>query len=204
MYENFVIILSAPSGTGKSVLTGMLLKNYSNIKLSCSATTRPAREGEIDGFHYYFISQDRFDGMIANSELLEYAGVYGKSYGTPKSEVDKNWALGNDVLLDIDWQGNLSVSKQITDRRKILRIFVLPPSVKELRNRLNNRGADSPEIIEKRMMDAKNTILHYKDYDYVVVNDNLEECFKKICVLIDAKRIENTDFSKIANKLLDE
>ena len=122
-YEHFLIVLSSPSGAGKSTLTKMLLNKYNNIKLSTSATTRQPREGEIDGFHYYFLTQENFDKKVANNEFFEHAGVYGKSYGTLKAQVDEKFATGNDVLLDIDWQGNLLVSKQVQDERKILRIF---------------------------------------------------------------------------------
>lgn len=190
-YEHFIIVLSSPSGTGKSTLAKMLLERYSNVKLSTSATTRQPREGEIDGFHYYFLSQENFDEKIKNDEFLEYAGVYGKSYGTLKSQIEEKFNSGNDVLLDIDWQGNLSVSKKIKDKRKIIRIFLLPPSIKELQNRLSGRGTDSEEVIAKRMADAKNTISHYKEYDYIIINDSVELAFEELSALIDAKRIEN-------------
>ena len=196
-YEHFLIILSSPSGTGKSTLAKMLLDKYNNIKLSTSATTRKPREGEIDGFHYYFLTQDEFDKKVANNEFLEYAGVYEKSYGTLKSQVEDKFAKGNDVLLDIDWQGNRLVSEQIKDKAKIIRIFLLPPSVKELENRLTGRGTDSAEVIEKRMADAKNTISHYNEYDYVIINDSLELAFEELCGLIDAKRLANVKKDKL-------
>lgn len=196
-YEHFIIILSSPSGTGKSTLTQMLLDKYNNIKLSTSATTRQPREGEIDGFHYYFLTQDEFDKKVANNEFLEYAGVYGKSYGTLKSQVEDKFATGNDVLLDIDWQGNRLVSEQVKDKSKIIRIFLLPPSVKELENRLTSRGTDSAEVIAKRMADARNTISHYNEYDYVIINDSLELAFEELCGLIDAKRLANVKKDKL-------
>ncbi len=175
----------------------MLLDKYNNIKLSTSATTRKPREGEIDGFHYYFLTQDEFDKKVANNEFLEYAGVYEKSYGTLKSQVEDKFAAGNDVLLDIDWQGNRLVSEQIKDKSKIIRIFLLPPSVKELENRLNGRGTDSAEVIAKRMADARNTISHYNEYDYVIINDSLELAFEELCGLIDAKRLANVKKDKL-------
>ena len=196
-YEHFLIILSSPSGTGKSTLAKMLLDKYNNIKLSTSATTRKPREGEIDGFHYYFLTQDEFNKKVANNEFLEYAGVYEKSYGTLKSQVEDKFAKGNDVLLDIDWQGNRLVSEQIKDKAKIIRIFLLPPSVKELENRLTGRGTDSAEVIGKRMADAKNTISHYNEYDYVIINDSLELAFEELCGLIDAKRLANVKKDKL-------
>ncbi len=206
-YEHFLIVLSSPSGTGKSTLAKMLLDKYNNIKLSTSATTRKARQGEVDGFHYYFLSQEEFDKRVKNDEFLEYAGVYGKSYGTLKSQVEDKFNEGNDVLLDIDWQGNLTVSKKIQDKSKILRIFLLPPSVRELENRLTSRATDSKEIIEKRMADARNTMSHYKEYDYVIINDSLEVAFDELCGLIDAKRLENVkqnELEKFVKELMEE
>lgn len=196
-YEHFIIILSSPSGTGKSTLAKMLLDKYNNIKLSTSATTRKPREGEIDGFHYYFLTQDEFDKKVANNEFLEHAGVYEKSYGTLKSQVNDKFAAGNDVLLDIDWQGNLLVSEQVKDKSKIIRIFLLPPSVKELESRLTGRGTDSAEVIAKRMADARNTISHYSEYDYVIINDSLELAFEELSGLIDAKRLANVKKDKL-------
>ena len=206
-YEHFLIVLSSPSGTGKSTLAKMLLERYSNIKLSTSATTRSPREGEIDGFHYYFLSQEEFDKKVKNNEFLEYAGVYGKSYGTLKSQIKEKFNSGNDVLLDIDWQGNLEVSKQITDKKKIIRIFLLPTSISELQNRLSGRGTDSEEVIAKRMADAKNTITHYKEYDYTIINDSVELAFEELSALIDAKRIENVkqeELNKFVGGLIEE
>lgn len=206
-YEHFLIVLSSPSGAGKSTLTKMLLEKYSNIKLSTSVTTRPPRVGEVDGFHYYFMGQAEFDEKVKNNEFLEYAGVYDKSYGTLKSQVEDNFAEGNDVLLDIDWQGNLLVSKHITDSRKILRIFVLPPSIEVLHERLSNRGTDSEEVIAKRMADAKNTIGHYNEYDYVIINDDLNIAFEELCSIIEAKRILNVNKDELGdfiNKLIKE
>ena len=206
-YEHFLIVLSSPSGTGKSTLAKMLLDKYNNIKLSTSATTRKPREGEVDGFHYYFMTQEEFDKKVANGEFLEYAGVYGKSYGTLKSQVEDKFNQGNDVLLDIDWQGNLEVSKQITDSKKILKIFLLPPSVRELEHRLTSRATDSKEIIEKRMADVKNTISHYNEYDYIIINDNLEIAFEEMCALIEAKRFQNikkSELDKFAKSLMEE
>ncbi|GMO62713.1 MAG: guanylate kinase [Rickettsiales bacterium] len=203
-YEHFVIVLSSPSGTGKSTLTKKLLEKYSNIKLSTSATTRAPREGEVDGFHYHFITQEDFDKRVANNEFLENAGVFGKSYGTLKSDVQSKFDNGNDVLLDIDWQGALNVTKQETNRKKLVKIFILPPSINELRQRLEGRGTDSREVIDKRMDDAQNTISHYNEYDYVLVNDNLDVCFEKLCSIIESKRVENENLNDLIKNLLEE
>ncbi|MDD2840667.1 MAG: guanylate kinase [Rickettsiales bacterium] len=206
-YEHFLIILSSPSGTGKSTLGKMLLDKYNNIKLSTSATTRKPREGEVDGFHYYFLTQEEFDKKVENDEFLEHAGVYDKSYGTLKSQVEDKFNEGNDVLLDIDWQGNLLVSKKIQDKSKLLKIFLLPPSIQELENRLSSRATDSKEIIEKRMADARNTMSHYKEYDYIIINDSLEVAFDELCGLIDAKRLQNVkknELDKFVKELMEE
>jgi len=206
-YEHFIIILSSPSGTGKSTLARMLLDKYDNIKLSISATTRKPREGETNGFDYYFLTQEEFDKKVKDNEFLEYAGIYERSYGTMKSQIENKFAEGNDVLLDIDWQGNLSISKQIKNQSKLLRIFLLPPSVRELENRLTLRATDSKEVIERRMADAKNTINHYKEYDFVIINDSLEVAFDELCSLIDAKRFQNVkqnELDKFVKDLLEE
>lgn len=204
-YEHFIIILSSPSGAGKSTLTSMLLEKYSNVKLSISATTRKPRTGEVNGVHYNFIDQEEFDKKVKNDEFLEYAGVYEKSYGTLKSQIEEKFATGHDVILDIDWQGNLLVSKKITDSKKIVRIFILPPSINELEQRLRGRGTDSEEVIQKRMADAKNTISHYKEYDFIVINDDVDTAFEEICAIIDSKRIANVrkdELDKFVSKMI--
>ncbi len=206
-YKHFIIVLSSPSGTGKSTLAKMLLEKYDDIKLSTSATTRKPREGEVEGVDYFFLSQEDFDKRVKNGEFLEYAGVYDKSYGTLKSQVEDKFNSGNDVLLDIDWQGNLLVSEKIKDKSEIIKIFLLPPSIEQLKGRLTGRATDSEEVIAKRMADAKNTITHYKEYDYIVINDDLQKAFQEIEHLINAKRIENAkkeELESFVKSLLDE
>ena len=197
-YEHFIIVISAPSGTGKSTLIKKLLEKYNNIKLSVSCTTRQPREGEVNGVDYYFISQEDFDNKIKNNEFLEYAGVYEKSYGTLKSEIE-NKNKENEVILDIDCVGKDLVLNQIKDKTKIITIFICPPSIKEVKNRLINRGTDSLEKIEKRMKNIKEIISHYNEYDYFIINDNLEEAFNELCSIIEYKRIQNKDKNKIDN-----
>jgi len=189
-YKNFIILFSAPSGAGKSTLVKMLLEKYNNVKLSVSATTRAKRDGEIDGVHYHFLTKEQYKVKVRNNEFFEYAEVFSNHYGTLKQPVEDMLNKGIDVIFDIDWQGARQASKQL-DETKLLKIFILPPSIEELSNRLHGRGQDSEEVIKKRMDKAKNEISHYNEFDYVVINDDLNKAFIEICAIIDAKRIKN-------------
>ena len=191
-YTNFVIVLSSPSGAGKSTITKKLLETDDRITLSVSATTREPRDGEEDGVHYYFLSKDSFEEEIEKGNFIEHAEVFGNYYGTLKREVEKKFADSKDIILDIDWQGARQVSDQM-DKKRLLRIFILPPSIKELENRLRNRGTDSEEVIQKRMEQAKSEISHFNEYDYIVINDDIEETFKQIQSIIEAKRLRNIE-----------
>ncbi len=191
-YSNFIIILSSPSGAGKSTITKKLLETDENIKLSVSATTREPRDGEEDGKHYYFLSKDTFKEEIEKDNFVEYAEVFGNYYGTLKREVESKFADNKDIILDIDWQGARQVSDQL-DVKRLLRIFILPPSIKELENRLRSRGTDSEEVITKRMEKARDEISHFNEYDYIVVNDNIEEAFEQVKSIIYAKRLQNIE-----------
>lgn len=191
-YSNFIIILSSPSGAGKSTITKKLLETDENIKLSVSATTREPRDGEEDGKHYYFLSKDTFKEEIEKDNFVEYAEVFGNYYGTLKREVESKFADNKDIILDIDWQGARQVSDQL-DVKRLLRIFILPPSIKELENRLRSRGTDSEEVITKRMEKARDEISHFNEYDYIVVNDNIEEVFEQVKSIIYAKRLQNIE-----------
>ena len=191
-YSNFIIILSSPSGAGKSTITKKLLETDENIKLSVSATTREPRDGEEDGKHYYFLSKDTFKEEIEKDNFVEYAEVFGNYYGTLKREVESKFADNKDIILDIDWQGARQVSDQL-DVKRLLRIFILPPSIKELENRLRSRGTDSEEVITKRMEKARDEISHFNEYDYIVVNDNIEEAFEQVKSIIYTKRLQNIE-----------
>lgn len=191
-YSNFIIILSSPSGAGKSTITKKLLETDENIKLSVSATTREPRDGEEDGKHYYFLSKDTFKEEIEKDNFVEYAEVFGNYYGTLKREVESKFADNKDIILDIDWQGARQVSDQL-DVKRLLRIFILPPSIKELENRLRSRGTDSEETIKKRMDKARDEISHFNEYDYIVVNDNIEKAFEQVKSIIYAKRLQNIE-----------
>lgn len=202
-YSNFIIVLSSPSGAGKSTITKKLLESDEDITLSVSATTREPRYGEEDGKHYYFLSRETFKEEIEKNNFVEYAEVFGNYYGTLKREVENKFSNDKDIILDIDWQGARQVSDQM-DAKRLLRIFILPPSIKELENRLRTRGTDSEETIVKRMEKAREEISHFNEYDYIVVNDNLEEAFEQVKSIISTKRLQNIEQNQLedfVNKL---
>lgn len=201
-YDNFVIILSSPSGAGKSTITKKLLEWSSNIKMSVSATTREPREGEIDGVHYHFLSKEHFEEEIEKDSFVEYAKVFDNYYGTLKKEVEDKFADKNDIIFDIDWQGARQVSDKF-DSRKLIKIFILPPSIAELESRLRSRGQDSDEVIEKRMNRAKDEISHFNEYDFVVVNDDIEKALEQIKGIITTKRFMNVK-QEALEKFIDE
>ena len=185
--RGLMFILSSPSGAGKTTISRMLLQRDPEIKLSVSATTRPMREGEVDGKDYHFVSQEQFDQMVENSEFLEWATVFGNSYGTPKAQVKAGLREGQDYLFDIDWQGTQQLYQKM--EVDVVRVFILPPSLEELQRRLNGRGTDSPEVIAARMERARAEISHWDGYDYVVVNDDVEACYDQVCEILHAERM---------------
>ena len=186
--RGLMFILSSPSGAGKTTISRMLLERDPAIKLSVSATTRPMRAGEVDGKDYHFVSQEQFDSMVENSEFLEWATVFGNSYGTPKAQVKAGLREGQDFLFDIDWQGTQQLyQKMETD---VVRVFILPPSLEELQRRLNGRATDSAEVIAARMERARAEISHWDGYDYVVVNDDVEACYDQVCEILHAERMK--------------
>ena len=195
-YENFLIIISAPSGTGKTTLINKILESEENIQLSVSATTRDKRNGEVDGIDYYFLTKEEFESKIKNDEFLEYADVFGNYYGTLMSQINEKFNNGKDVFLDIDYQGAEKISNKI-EATKLLKIFLLPPSMNELKHRLISRGRDKIEDIEKRLEKAKLEMKHSINYDYVVINDNFEETVNIIRSIINSKRIKNTKGEKL-------
>lgn len=182
-----LLILSSPSGAGKSTLTRALLERVGGLSLSVSVTTRPRRGSEIDGVHYHFITQRQFDAMRTTGDLLEWAEVHGNSYGTPREPVEQALARGEDVLFDIDWQGAAQVRE--TMGADLVTVFVLPPSAGELRSRLERRAEDAPEVIARRLRNAAVEIAHWGEYDYVVVNDDLDRCFNEIRAILEAERL---------------
>ena len=185
-----LFILSSPSGAGKTTLSRMLLKTDPAIKLSISATTRPPRPGEEDGVHYYFVSDAEFDRMVEEDDFYEWAHVFGHRYGTPKGAIREGLKRGQDYLFDIDWQGTQQLYQK--DQQDVVSVFILPPSLPELRRRLESRAQDSEEVINARMERARAEISHWAEYDYVVINDNVDECFERVCEVLDAERMRRT------------
>ncbi|TRL33921.1 guanylate kinase [Methylosinus sporium] len=185
--RGIVLILSSPSGAGKTTLTRMLLQNRElDLTLSISVTTRPRRSSEVHGIHYSFISKSRFEAMRDNGELLEWAEVHGNYYGTPRGPVDEILGEGRDALFDIDYQGTQQVREKMG--ADTVTVFILPPSMKELRARLERRAEDSREAIERRLENARNEIQRWKQYDYVLVNDDLQRSFDDLLAILRAER----------------
>ncbi|PZX11097.1 guanylate kinase [Celeribacter halophilus] len=186
--RGLLIILSSPSGAGKSTLARQLMGWDETLSFSVSATTRAPREGEEDGVHYHFVDETRFKQMVSEGEMLEHAHVFGNFYGSPAAPVRKAIESGRDVLFDVDWQGAQQIANSVL-RDHVLSVFVLPPSIKELRRRLETRGQDSAETIAKRMEKSWDEISHWDGYDYVLVNDNLETSFTRLKTIIEAERL---------------
>lgn len=185
--RGLMLIMSSPSGAGKTTISRMLLEHDPHIRNSVSCTTRPPRPGEVDGKDYFFVSQARFEQMVENEEFLEWATVFGNSYGTPKAHVKAGLKDGEDYLFDIDWQGTQQLYQKL--ERDVVRVFLLPPSIDELRRRLTGRGTDSVDVIAARMERARSEISHWDGYDYVVVNDDIHACFEKVKQILAAERM---------------
>ncbi|MBX9796996.1 guanylate kinase [Sphingomonas sp.] len=185
-----LFVLSSPSGAGKSTIARKLLKDEPSLAMSVSATTRPIRPGEEDGVDYHFVTLDRFRDMVAANEFLEWAHVFGQRYGTPRAQVEAMLAAGKDVLFDIDWQGAQQLF-QIAGG-DVVRVFILPPSMEELRGRLERRATDSPEVIDARMQRAAAEVSHWDGYDYVLVNDDVEQCYQCVKTILAAERLKRS------------
>lgn len=195
--QGFMVILSSPSGAGKSSLSRALVCKDSTLHLSVSATTRPIRSGEVDGVDYHFISDNEFQKKVSENAFLEYANVFGNNYGTLRNDVENYLERCVDVVFDIDWQGARDLKEKVPD--KTVLIYILPPSLEVLRSRLEKRNQDSLGIIEKRMAEAKNEMSHYDEYDYIVVNDNFETTLSSIKNIICSERLKRTRLDSVAS-----
>lgn len=187
--RGLMLILSSPSGAGKTTLTRNL-KSENNLDLSISVTTRAKRPSEIEGVHYRFIDRAAFDAMRQHNDLLEWAEVHGNGYGTPRKEVEASLAAGRDVLFDIDWQGTQQIVKKA--RADVVTIFILPPSMAELRSRLIRRAEDAEEVIVKRLANARDEIARWSQYDYVIVNHDLQAAYESIKAILTAERLKRS------------
>ena len=186
--RGLLIILSSPSGAGKSTLARRLMDWDPSLRFSVSATTRSPRPGEVDGKDYHFLSESAFKQLVQDGAMLEHAHVFGNFYGSPMAPVKDAIEAGRDVLFDIDWQGAQQI-KTSALRDHVLSIFVLPPSITELRRRLIARGQDAPEVIQKRMQKSWDEISHWDGYDYVLINDDLEASFERLRTIVSAERL---------------
>ena len=186
--RGLMLVLSSPSGAGKTTLSRLLLRSDRKVDLSISVTTRPKRRGEINGRDYHFIDRARFDEMIAGGELLEWAEVFGHRYGTPRQPVTKALQAGRDVLFDIDWQGTQQLQEQA--RTDLVSVFILPPTVKELEHRLKRRAQDSRPEIGSRMAKAAGEMSHWPEYDYAIVNRDKRQAFAELRAILAAERLK--------------
>ena len=187
--RGLLLILSSPSGAGKSTLAHRLMAWDPTIRFSVSATTRPARPGEVEGRDYFFRSRAAFDAMVAAGEMLEHAEVFGSLYGSPRAPVEAALRIGRDTLFDIDWQGGQQIRNSGLGR-DVVSIFVLPPSIAELEARLRARGQDSDAVIAGRMAKSQAEISHWAEYDYVVINRDLDQAFAAVKTILAAERLK--------------
>src|SRR5215217_5696142 len=188
--RGLLIVLSSPSGAGKTTISRMLLDADPEITMSVSATTRPKRPGELDGVDYYFVEDAEFDRMIRDNEFVEWAPVFGFRYGTPKAPVKAALREGRDILFDIDWQGTQQLQAAMGE--DLVSIFILPPSMEELERRLRSRGTDSDEVIADRMSRAAAEISHWPEYEYVLVNRDMDQCLAQVRAIVAAERLKRT------------
>jgi guanylate kinase len=186
--RGLMFVLSSPSGAGKTTLSRLLIERTPGLKMSVSATTRPVRPGETDGKDYHFIDSHKFEQMVARGELLEWATVFERRYGTPRAPVEAALSAGQDVLFDIDWQGTQQLREKA--RADVVSVFILPPSAADLEKRLHSRAQDSHEVIRSRMSRASHELSHWAEYDYIVVNHDIEEAFAEVQSILQAERLK--------------
>lgn len=198
--RGLMLVLSSPSGAGKSTISRQLLAKDPEIVMSVSATTRPRRPGEVNGVDYNFVDQMHFQTMVNRGEMLEYAKVFGNYYGTPRQPVEDALASGKDVLFDIDWQGTQQIAENA--RSDLVTVFILPPSTRELERRLRARAQDPEDVVAGRMAQASNEISHYPEYDYIIINADMEQSVRDVRSILTAERLRRdrrlglTDFVK--------
>jgi guanylate kinase len=203
--RGLMLVLSSPSGAGKSTIARNLLENDAGLELSVSVTTRARRGSEIDGVHYHFLSQRDFDRLRDTDALLEWAEVHGNCYGTPREPAEAAMADGRDMLFDIDWQGAVQLNEKM--RADIVSVFILPPSMGELKTRLKRRAEDTDAAIEKRLSNARVEIEHWREYDYVVINDDLDRAYTEVKSIVTAERLRRDrrpGLFDFVTRLLDE
>ncbi|MGJ5207469.1 guanylate kinase [Bradyrhizobium sp. HKCCYLR20261] len=186
--RGLMFVLSSPSGAGKTTLSRMLIDRMPGLQMSVSATTRPMRPGEVDGRDYHFVDRARFEEMVKRSELLEWATVFDNRYGTPRGPVEAALSAGKDVLFDIDWQGTQQLREKA--RQDVVSVFILPPSAADLEKRLHTRAQDSHEVIRGRMSRASHEMSHWAEYDYIVINRNVDDAFAEVQSILKAERLK--------------
>ena len=188
-FKNILIVISSPSGAGKTSLANAIVEENKNIYFSTSVTTRPPRDGEENGREYIFTNKNKFDEMIINGEFIEYAEVFGNYYGTPKGKTEEFLINGKDIIFDVDWQGGTKIRNSYL-APSVVSIFILPPSIKTLQERLLNRNKDDDKTVKLRMKEARSEISHWSEYDYILVNDNFEKVKKNIIKIIEIEKIK--------------
>ena len=186
--RGIMVVLSSPSCAGKTTLTKQILNTSRNILMSVSATTRQPRPGEVDGEDYIFLSKSKFSEMIDNDEFLEYAKVFDNFYGTPRAPVETALARGFDIVFDIDWQGAQQLTQAAAN--DLVKIFILPPNMRELENRLRSRAQDSDDVIARRMSKSENEISHWAEYDYIIINEDISEAIEELTTIVNAERMK--------------
>ena len=188
-FKSILIVISSPSGAGKTSLANAIVEENKNIYFSTSVTTRPPRDGEENGREYIFTNKNKFDEMIINGEFIEYAEVFGNYYGTPKGKTEEFLINGKDIIFDVDWQGGTKIRNSYL-APSVVSIFILPPSIKTLQERLLNRNKDDDKTVKLRMKEARSEISHWSEYDYILVNDNFEKVKKDILKIIEIEKIK--------------
>ncbi|PKQ01586.1 MAG: guanylate kinase [Alphaproteobacteria bacterium HGW-Alphaproteobacteria-12] len=195
--HGLMLVLSSPSGAGKTTLSRRLLESDPEIEMSVSATTRKPRPGEQEGRDYYFLNTEDFGIMRNRGEFLEHAKVFGNYYGTPRKPVEDALARGRDVLFDIDWQGTQQLDETATE--DLVKVFILPPSVHELEKRLTARAQDPADVVAARMAKASDEISHYQEYDYIIINDNMDKAFAELQAILRAERLRRRRLTGLSN-----